>query len=459
MPFSDLPWEILLEIAYQLDDAGINALCRTNRQIYGFLNGYLYRRDMTRCWPWLPSRSLSWAVRKGEEAQGTVQQAIAVGRHLDPIPERIYEIYHLALLDSAAQGHTRLVELLLNVEGVNPNYADPDFGCYGKNALTLAAERGHVSTTKFLLATPGVDPNITVLTSPNLYLHILGYLAYYRTPSHPHYHTTVIKLFLDHPDIDPNCDCDKDGRSLLMLAIMKPDVVKLLLHREGIDVNKQDNNGYTALSHAVQCVMRRSGFEPAKLLLDRDDINVNLRDRNGRTPLFLACRLSDVSMVDLLLKKEGIDPNAMDIHGCTPLGTLCYLHLSIQHTCAYGTYGSQPAHIEGRRAGLTHLENVAKVRLLLSHPDTDSNPVDTNGVSLLSHVILNVTPVYGWQMELLLRTAGATQRCIQYCQTPGSSQTSSLRARLAHDHFLLATKHFQGSLLSLQTARRMSSYH
>src|SRR6267378_6640824 len=147
MPFSDLPMEILLEIAYQLDDAGINALCRTNRQIYDFLNGYLYRRDMTRCWPWL-CRSLPWAVRKGEEAQGTVQQAIAAGRHLDLIPECIYEIYHLTLLDSAAKGHTRLVELLLNVEGVNPNCVDPDFGRYGKSALALAAERGHVATTK-----------------------------------------------------------------------------------------------------------------------------------------------------------------------------------------------------------------------------------------------------------------------------------------------------------------------
>jgi hypothetical protein len=33
---------------YQLDDAGMNALCRTNRQIYDFLNGHLYRRDLTR---------------------------------------------------------------------------------------------------------------------------------------------------------------------------------------------------------------------------------------------------------------------------------------------------------------------------------------------------------------------------------------------------------------------------
>ncbi|KAN0069193.1 Ankyrin repeat-containing domain protein [Elaphomyces granulatus] len=359
MPFSDLPWEILLEIAYQLDDVGMNALCRTNRQIYNFLNGYLYRRDLTRWSCEWECRSLHWAVCKGVEAQATVQQAIAAGQRLDPIPERMHDIYKYTLLCAAAGGHTRLVELLLKVEGIDPN----DFA-YWENPLTFAAKGGHVATTKLLLATSGVDPN---------------------------------------------CGFDEDGEPLLIMAIRRLDVVKLLLDREDIDINKQDNKGRTALSYAIQWVTPSCAIEPAKLLLDRDDIDVNLPNRYGQTPLYFACGLgyvSAVDLVDLLLKKEGVDVNAGDIHGCTPLGVVCYL---------YHTY-TKP-HIQVLYSTDLHLIDVAKARLLLSHPDTDPNPVDNNGVSLLSHVILNVTPVYGWQMELLLRAAGATQRCIQYCQT------------------------------------------
>jgi hypothetical protein len=246
-----------------------------------------------------------------------------------------------------------------------------------------------------------------MLLEPTLsYKRILAYLVHFGIRSNLH---TIINLFLDHPGIGPNCDFDEDGESLLMLAIRKLDVVKLLLDREDIDINKQDDRGYTALSHAVQCFTPRPGIEPAKLLLDRDDIDVNLPNRYGQTPLYFACRLSYVSavdLVDLLLKKEGVDVNARDIRGCTPLGTVCYLYLIYTIPRIQVLYSTD-----------MHLENVAKARLLLSHPDTDPNPVDNNGVSLLSHVILNVTPVYGWQMELLLRAAGATQQCIQYCQT------------------------------------------
>ncbi|KAN0069195.1 Ankyrin repeat-containing domain protein [Elaphomyces granulatus] len=409
MPFSELPWEILLEIAYQLDDRVIqlgypdlpSSCTRLPTEIYNFLNGYLYCRDLTRWRSEWECRSLHWAVYKGVEAQATVQQAIAAGQRLDPIPKHMNKIYKHTLLDAAAEGHTCLVELLLKVEGIDPN----DFA-YWKSPLALAAKRGDVATTKLLLATPGVDTNIMLLEPTLSYKRILAYLVHFGIRSNLH---TIINLFLDHPGIGPNCDFDEDGESLLMLAIRKLDVVKLLLDREDIDINKQDNRGYTALSHAVQYFTPRPGIEPAKLLLDRDDIDVNLPNRYGQTPLYFACRLSYVSavdLVDLLLKKEGVDVNARDIHGCTPLGALCYL---------YHIY-TKP-HIQVLYSTDMHLENVAKARSLLSHPDMDPNPVDNNGISLLSHVILNVTPVYGWQMELLLRAAGATQRCIQYCQT------------------------------------------
>ncbi|KAN0068566.1 hypothetical protein V8E54_013290 [Elaphomyces granulatus] len=188
MSFPDLPRELLFEIAYQLDDAEMNALCRTNRQIYDSLNGCLYRRDLTR----LVCRSLSWARKncQGVEVQATVQQAIAAGRHLDHIPAEQYgSILEVAVL----HGHTGIVELLLN-EGIN---------CDLDGHLRIAVSHGHAAIVELLLAVPNVGPN----------LHIQEAF-----PSHPHGHLDVkythilvysaregndaiVKLLLDHPDI------------------------------------------------------------------------------------------------------------------------------------------------------------------------------------------------------------------------------------------------------------------
>jgi hypothetical protein len=95
MPLSDLPMEIILDIVDQLDNAGVNALARTNSKIYQFLNRYLYRRDVTRPWGWSLTRpcgrSLAWAIENG--AKATFQRAVDAGGHLDPIPES----FHIAL--------------------------------------------------------------------------------------------------------------------------------------------------------------------------------------------------------------------------------------------------------------------------------------------------------------------------------------------------------------------------
>src|ERR1700735_3387652 len=103
MPLSNLPREIVLDIADQLNDAGMNALAYTNSQMYQLLNKYLYRRDVTRAW----SRSLIWAAENGVEA--TVQRAVDAARHLDPIPES----FSIALKLAANRGDVNLVAALL----------------------------------------------------------------------------------------------------------------------------------------------------------------------------------------------------------------------------------------------------------------------------------------------------------------------------------------------------------
>ena len=81
MPLSDLPNEIILEIADHLRDKAMNALARTSYGTYNLLNGYLYRRDVTRQ---AGGSSLKWGVLNDNE--GTIKHATAAGHYLDPLP-------------------------------------------------------------------------------------------------------------------------------------------------------------------------------------------------------------------------------------------------------------------------------------------------------------------------------------------------------------------------------------
>src|SRR6267378_8195098 len=112
MSLSKLPPELLLEIANHLDDAGMNALACTNRDVHDLLNTPLYRRDVTKS----PSRSLTWGT--GNEVKGTIQRAIEAAQNLNPIPEG----FHIALQVAAERGHVPIVELLVKVHGIDPNF-------------------------------------------------------------------------------------------------------------------------------------------------------------------------------------------------------------------------------------------------------------------------------------------------------------------------------------------------
>jgi ankyrin repeat protein len=96
--------------------------------------------------------------------------------------------------------------------------------------------------------------------------------------------------------------------------------VKLFLDREGIDVNRQDPTGETALDRAIFS----SNLEAAKLLLGRDDLDLNHRDNiHGRTALHWACINRNLPAVDLPLKRKDVNPNAKD-YGVHRIG-LCLL--------------------------------------------------------------------------------------------------------------------------------------
>ena len=158
----------------------------------------------------------------------------------------------------------------------------------------------------------------------------------------------AITAFLD-AGINPNArDASDEGRTALISAAARGDleVVKLLIQR-GADPNVTDNNGYTALLHALearydqveQVLLNHPKLDPhargfngvttlskyvwrerkdaVQKLLDLG-ADVNAQDNDGDAPLHGAAQSGNVEILDLLLAK-GANPNLTNKVGGTPL--------------------------------------------------------------------------------------------------------------------------------------------
>ncbi|KAK5052009.1 hypothetical protein LTR84_002813 [Exophiala bonariae] len=108
------------------------------------------------------------------------------------------------------------------------------------------------------------------------------------------------------------------GRSALSAAICRaqaPIVVKTLLESYNIEINSQDDEGTTPLSHAAA-----SGqTDIVKILLDTGKADIDSRDQAGRTPLSYAAENGRTDVVKILLNTGKAEINSPDKAGRTPL--------------------------------------------------------------------------------------------------------------------------------------------
>ncbi|WP_339044350.1 ankyrin repeat domain-containing protein [Cardinium endosymbiont of Tipula unca] len=81
---------------------------------------------------------------------------------------------------------------------------------------------------------------------------------------------------------------------------------RIYFRRRSIDVNMVDENGYTPLSLAVE----KNNIDIVKILINKTDIDVNKGDGIAACfPLYLAAFDHNLEMVQVLLKAPGININ------------------------------------------------------------------------------------------------------------------------------------------------------
>jgi ankyrin repeat protein len=260
--------------------------------------------------------------------------------------------YKTALMHAASEGHVEIVKLLLQ-KGAEVN-AQTDEG----TALMMAVRGGQTEIVKILL-----DAGAAVNTK-----HRLGDSALIMSagPSIPEMNpqpgaapqepaTEIMSLLLAN-----GADANFKGQSghTALMAANSAAKINLLIVREA-RVNAQDEEGLTALMHAVDrgevevveallqagadaglrdakgatallhafLEPQRYGFEEAKkvtqrrleaarILLRTDGGDVNAQNENGETGLMRATDLGDVELVKSLLTR-GTDVNRSDVLGNT----------------------------------------------------------------------------------------------------------------------------------------------
>ncbi|XP_018576383.1 protein TANC2 isoform X3 [Anoplophora glabripennis] len=214
-----------------------------------------------------------------------------------PEDVELTEAAQQALVAAAGQGHTEIVEYLLDMAEVNADVRDT---ITGETALTVAAANGcHAVCSALINRGANISTTNKKELAPLLLAVKEGHWA------------VAERLIQSYAAIE---QCDNTGRSPLMIASSEGHLglIELLLDR-GADINKEDREGLTPLCWA--CL--RGKLQVAQSLIERG-ASINHTDKTGRTPLDLAAFQGNQALVQFLLDRGAVIEH-VDVNGMRPL--------------------------------------------------------------------------------------------------------------------------------------------
>ncbi|ERF70048.1 hypothetical protein EPUS_03600 [Endocarpon pusillum Z07020] len=233
---------------------------------------------------------------------------------------------------AAEHGHWEVVQLLLARGDLNLNDRDR----YGATALYYAAANGHTRIVQGLLQRENVDfvsknsqlpPSTALLEAAKGNDFVVVQLLLQRSHT-PNLQSSDGKTLL-HWTVSGKIA--KEGITPLLCAIQLEsiEIVKLLLAHPAIDVNTSSPEGRSPLCqmiHDSACfgLAGMDWFHIGSSLVQRLELQVNKQDFRGRAPLHYAVISDQAAFVELLLTRGDIDPNVRDDYDATPLWEAAY---------------------------------------------------------------------------------------------------------------------------------------
>jgi hypothetical protein len=240
----------------------------------------------------LERRLMTAAEIDREQRQQQQQQQAHASTSQMSSPTHSVSDYQAKLLEAVRTGNQEVVQLLLSIEGVNPDGRDSN----DRTPLSWAAGFGDAALVRLFLATPGVDADFADCRgqTPLSWAADCG-------------HTDVVALLLASGRVDPDSK-DASGWTPLAWAASKgyEAVVRLLLARDDVDANSRSESGLTPLAWAVV-----NGYpEVVKAFLSSGRANLDYDGSGGRTLLEYSRKSGDEAVVEMVedAVTEGEEP-------------------------------------------------------------------------------------------------------------------------------------------------------
>ncbi|TFK18480.1 ankyrin [Coprinopsis marcescibilis] len=335
------------------------------------------------------------------------------------------------LMEAAKSGPVGIVELLLELEGININSRDKE----GRTALAHAISNSRADTFDALLTADAISADYTT-SEGSTYLSLAAQsgnaariqsvlqLAQFDINARDIYGRTAlayavksrsydaVEALLEIEGVDIHC-VDEQGTTLLMSAARswRVEIVSRFLGLGlGVNINARDENGQTALAHAVS-----SGLsDVVMVLLGVEGIDYNCVDSRSRTPLMMAAKGGFTGIVDVLLALEEIKIDSRDDEGFTAMA------YAVSNSQRYRMFKTL-LNVDSISAdyttseGLTFLMlaadsgNATIIRSVLQLAQFDVNTRDIHGRTALAHATKSGSDD---AVEALLEVEGVDVHCV-----------------------------------------------